>query len=217
MYDYIIFDVDGTLIDSQSLTVISLQNALGEVLGKDYNYEELMYLFGVPFEEMLSMLNINELEIVTNIKQVYLQHLKNGYKSVKCFAGVIQMLKDINKLNIKTGIVTSRTKEEINSDVCLSGLLNYFNFVISADDTARHKPNPDPLLKFVELAMANISKSVYIGDSYYDYLCAKNSGIDFALALWGPKNSENIEADYILKTPSEVFKFFYSKILLKQI
>jgi len=88
----------------------------------------------------------------------------------------------------------------------LSGLLNYFNFVISADDTARHKPNPDPLLKFVELAMANISKSVYIGDSYYDYLCAENSGIDFALALWGQKNSKSIEADHILETPSEVFE-----------
>jgi phosphoglycolate phosphatase-like HAD superfamily hydrolase len=83
-------------------------------------------------------------------------------------------------------------------------LNDFFKLAVCADDTEKHKPNPDPILKFIEISGDDKSKTIYIGDTKYDMECAFGAGIDFALALWGAKSSIGINANYILESPSQV-------------
>ena len=103
----------------------------------------------------------------------------------------------------KLGIVTSKTKAEFDEEVTHFGLNKYFGVIICADDTKKHKPNPEPLLKYMELANAKPEETLYIGDSIYDMQCAKSSGVDFAFAKWGNRR-QNIEAKYALLNPLDL-------------
>ncbi len=125
---------------------------------------------------------------------------------MKVFDDIKDTLVKLNEMGISIGIVTSKTKEEYTNDFVPFGLGNYFKLVVCADDTEKHKPNPEPILKFIELSGVDKSNTLYIGDTKYDMECAFSSGIDFALALWGAKVSVGINANYILKKPKQILE-----------
>ena len=101
------------------------------------------------------------------------------------------------------GIVTSKTREEFKQDFSHFNISHYFKTIVCADDTQRHKPNAAPLLKYLEISKADCRQTLYIGDSKYDSMCAENAGIDFALAVWGSRQT-SIKADYFLKNPMDL-------------
>ena len=78
------------------------------------------------------------------------------------------------------------------------GIDSYFDLVICADDTIKHKPSKEPMEKYIELSGAKKEEVIYIGDSIYDMKCSEGAGVDFGLALWGANDSEKIKATYKL-------------------
>lgn len=202
MYKHIVFDVDGTLIDTEYAVLHSLKNLLKEEYNRDYKIEELEFALGITGEAAIKQLEISDIERTVDLWNDKL----NKYKESVCvFNGIEELLKVLSQ-NHKLGIVTSKTKEEFEEEVTHFGLNKYFGVIICADDTEKHKPNPEPLLKYMELANAKNKETIYIGDSIYDMQCAKASKVDFAFAKWGNKR-QNIEAKYTLSQPSELFNW----------
>ncbi|MBU3183261.1 HAD family hydrolase [Clostridium estertheticum] len=203
MYNYIIFDVDGTLLDTEIAVLSSLQKLVSEELNKNYSFEELKFALGIPGEVALNKLGITNILECSEKWNVY---LKEYFHHVKIFDDIKKSLVKLNEMGVSIGIVTSKTKEEFLNDFVPFGLSNYFKLVVCADDTEKHKPNPEPLLKFIELSEVDKSKTIYIGDTKYDLDCALGAGIDFALALWGAKSSIGIDANYILENPKQILE-----------
>jgi len=203
MYNYIIFDIDGTIIDTELAVLSSLQKLLSEELNKKYSFEELRFSLGIPGEMALNKLGLSNIPGSFKKWNIY---LKEYFHHVKIFDDVKETIVKLNEMGVSTGIVTSETKEEFLSDFVPFGLSNYFKLVVCADDTEKHKPNPEPLLKFIELSGVDKSKTLYIGDTKYDLDCAFGAGIDFALALWGAKSSNGISANYILENPKQILE-----------
>ncbi|SFD01658.1 HAD family hydrolase [Clostridium uliginosum] len=203
MYNYIIFDIDGTILDTEIAVLSSLQKLLNEELNKNFSFEELRFALGIPGEVTLNKLGITNL-LESNEK--WNKYLKEYFHHVKIFDDIKDTLDRLKEMGISTGIVTSKTKEEFINDFVPFELINYFNLVVCADDTEKHKPNPEPILKFIELSGADKSKTIYIGDTKYDMDCAFSAGIDFALALWGAKSSIGINANYILENPKQILE-----------
>ncbi|WP_443660962.1 HAD family hydrolase [Clostridium algidicarnis] len=203
MYKYIIFDVDGTLLDTEIAVLSSLQKLVSEELNKDYSFEELRFALGIPGEVALNKLGITNVLESFNKWNIY---LKEYFHHVKIFDNIKETIVKLNQMGVSTGIVTSETKEEFLNDFVPFGLSNYFKLVVCADDTEEHKPNPEPLLKFIELSEVDKSETIYIGDTKYDMDCALGAGIDFALALWGAKSSIGINANYILENPKQILE-----------
>ncbi|MBC2460419.1 HAD family hydrolase [Clostridium beijerinckii] len=203
MYNCIIFDIDGTLLDTEIAVLSSLQKLVFEELNENLSFDELRFALGIPGEVALNRLGITNI-LDCNVK--WNKYLKEYFHNVKVFDDIKDTLIKLNEIGILTGIVTSKTKEEFLNDFVPFELNNYFKLVVCADDTEEHKPNPEPILKFIELSGANKSKTIYIGDTKYDMDCAFGAGIDFALALWGAKSSIGINANYILENPKQVLK-----------
>jgi HAD superfamily hydrolase (TIGR01549 family) len=203
MYNYIIFDVDGTLLDTEIAVLSSLQKLVSEELNKNYSFEKLRFALGIPGEVALNKLGITNILECSEKWNVY---LKEYFHHVKIFDDIKKSLVKLNEMGISIGIVTSKTKEEFLNDFVPFGLSNYFKLVVCADDTEKHKPNPEPLLKFIELSEVDKSETIYIGDTKYDLDCALGAGIDFALALWGAKSSIGIDANYILENPKQILE-----------
>ncbi|HYF81571.1 MAG TPA: HAD family hydrolase [Clostridia bacterium] len=208
MIKCVVFDVDGTLIDTGEAIISSLQKVLEEDLGKAYSEDELSFAFGIPGAVTLERLGVNNIE---SSLAKWIKYLNDFSDSMKIFDGIDNCLRKIKELNIKTGIVTSKTREEFDSNFIPFGLADYFDYVICADDTAKHKPHPEPILKLMEMSGDDPKDLVYIGDTKYDKECAEGAGVKFGLALWGAKSSEGFDSAYILHSPIDILEFIKSK------
>jgi len=203
MYKYVVFDVDGTMIDTEAAVMYSYQSIIFEKFGRHFSDEEMLKGYGVPTPQALAKYGFTNIDKA--MKDFY-KYMIEGYARSSAFDGIFEVIDSLKAKNIPMGIVTSRCKYEIDVDVCLQGFINQFDSVVSSDDTTLHKPNPDPLLRVMELMNANPSETIYIGDTVFDGRCAKSAGIKFALALWGSNNAENIDADYYLKKPTDLLE-----------
>lgn len=203
MFNCIIFDIDGTLIDTEKAAIYSLQKTLREVTGHEYEYDKLTFVFGIPGFESLKSLNIAN---IPETLDLWNRHMKEYYNLIKVYPGIEGLLKALKYRNITTGIVTSKTDEEYQDDFIPFGIADYFKYIVKSTDTKLHKPNPDPILKFLEISGVDPSKAIYVGDTTYDMECARNAGIEFALALWGAKNPDSIDAKHKLIEPGDLLK-----------
>ena len=193
-YKHIIFDIDGTLIDTEYAVLHSLQETIKGLSGREIPCSELRFALGITGTDALKKLEIKDTSYAI---ELWDKNMRNYTNTIKVFDGIIELLKNLLSLDYEMGIVTSKTREEFTHDFCPFGISHYFKTIICADDTQEHKPNAAPILKYVELSKTDHSKVLYIGDSKYDSKCAEDAGIDFALAVWGSHN-KHIKADYFL-------------------
>ena len=201
MFKNVIFDVDGTILDTEKAILASLQKVLKEE-GKDYELEDLRFALGIPGIETLKKLNVTELE---RVHPKWSETVLEFSHEVSVFQDLENVIKTLTVRPVRTGIVTSKTKQELIDEFEPFGLSSFFEFTICASDTEKHKPHPEPLLACLDGLNANQDETIYIGDSIYDMQCAKSAGVKFALALWGSKTTEGFEsADFILKEPKKI-------------
>lgn len=200
MYNYLLFDIDGTIIDTERAVISSLQKLLKVEKGIDYPANELSFVLGIPGSVALKQLNIANPE---EAGQMWNEYMKEFYNDIRVFPNLEEIIKQLHDLKIKTGIVTSKTKQELIDDFDPFGLHIYFDHIICADDTSKHKPDAEPIAKCLEMGKASPSETIYIGDTIYDMQCAQNAGVDFALALWGAKDS-TLHAKIKLNQPKEI-------------
>ena len=201
MFKYVIFDVDGTILDTEKAILKSLQKVLKEE-GQDYQQEDLRFALGIPGDATLQRLGIPDIE---RVSPKWSQTVLEFSQEVHIFDGLKEVIEALSASPIRTGIVTSKTKQEVIDEFDPFGISNHFEHIICATDTKNHKPHPEPLLVCLEKMKAIKDESIYIGDSIYDMQCAKSAGVKFALALWGSKSTEGFEsADFILKEPKDI-------------
>lgn len=200
MYKHIVFDVDGTLIDTEFAVLHSLQDILKDVLGQKFSLKELEFTLGITGENALKQLKVTDIQKTLELWNEKLELYKD---KVVVFEGIKDLLQALTKREYQLGIVTSKTRNEYKVEVTPFELDKYFDIIICADDTSNHKPNPEPLLKYIELSQVDLKEIIYIGDSVYDYECATSANIDFAFAKWGNKR-QNIDAKYILESSMDL-------------
>ena len=203
-YTHIVFDVDGTLIDTEEAVLRSLREVVLEIQKIDMAAHELRFALGIPGSDTLRKLGIDDFSRAKALWHTfYLQY----FNLIKVFDGIHEMLDDLSRQSYVSGILTSKTRAQYQEDFVPFGLADYFTFIVCADDTVHHKPHSEPMAKFLEISNADARNVLYIGDTTYDLECAQGVNVDFALALWGCKNPEGIHANYFLSNPCDVKAF----------
>lgn len=201
-YSYIIFDIDGTLIDTEQAILYSLRDTLHDILHMDVPVGELRFALGIPGDTVLDRLGVHN---TVQAKKIWYAHMQGYRPAIRLFDGMADTLDCLKKAGYGLGIVTSKTREEYATDFAepfaISGL---FTTVVCAEDAPRPKPAPDPLLKCLDRAGAYAGNTLYIGDAVYDSMCARGAGVDFGLAVWAGTAGPGIEADYVFRTQSEL-------------
>ncbi|KQL19210.1 HAD family hydrolase [Cytobacillus solani] len=203
MIQAVIFDVDGTLLNSDQAIILALQQVLREEKKMEYPSEELIPVLGMTSENCLNFLGVSDVKRVAEKLTLYVK--RNNHMMI-LYPGIEEMLKKLVGKGIHTGVVTSKTLEEFIVDFMPHGISELFSHIICADDTSRHKPEPDPLLKYVEQTKINPTTTLYVGDTVFDQKCANGAQIDFALAMWGAKQPERTVAKYSLNRPDDLLR-----------
>jgi HAD superfamily hydrolase (TIGR01549 family) len=200
-YTHIVFDIDGTLLDTEKTGMVSLQQTIREESGIEVPLPDLYPYFGIPSWEAMIKLGFSDPESAALRWEENFQALM--YLTTP-FDGVETTLEQLCKKGIVLGVVTSRHRSEFNSDPFLHKWSSFFTCTVCANDAPRHKPHPDPMLRFISCTGARPENVLFVGDTIYDQQCGHQAGTAFALATWGSRNGAVIPAEYYLKHPSEL-------------
>ena len=196
----LVFDIDGTIIDTFAQNIYPLIQIIKEVKNEDRHYDELVHFTAVPGHEVLRQLGIPHEHYKRWVQYV------NDYPEVpEIFPGFREVIETLHKRHFPMGLVSSKRRPQYDIDFGQNGLNQYFEHTVMATDTDLHKPHPQPLLKCLEMLDVDPKDSVYIGDSLFDYQCAKAAGAKFGLATWGNLTRDGMDdIDYILETPLDI-------------
>ena len=205
-YKAILFDLDGTLCDTDEMVVQSffeLYKSYKPV--KERTREELLYFSGPPIKETLK----NEFpdipfEVIYKAFQDTSRELYLPY--VKAFDDEIEILKKLKEAGYLLGVVTNKVAPLTKYSLEICHIEDLFDVVISADDIASPKPQPLGIFKAMEkLCMIDKKDVLYVGDNDIDYVTAKNAGLDAMLVTWGPRIIKCIkDAKYAVKSYNEL-------------
>ncbi len=207
MYKLAVFDIDGTLIDTEKTGVESLVVTIKELLGMDIPYEEAYKYFGIPSNKVAGLLGNEDSKLFGERWEenfIALSHY------IRPFPGVLEALKRIKATGIATGVVTSRNRMEFDYGDHLRTMVPYLDHKVCSEDTVHHKPHPEPLLHCISLASKALGTAIspneviFFGDTGHDYACARDAGCDFALADWKGRDAGEILFRYKFSSAEEM-------------
>ena len=202
----VLFDLDGTLIDSGPLILASFQYATRTVLGRVIADEE--FLAGVGGHGLEEQMRAFAPDRVEELVDVYREHNLKEYERVALFPGVRGMLEHLRNDGRSLGVVTVKGRLAVDLTFSLLALDGLFDVVITSDDTPRQKPAPDPLFAALEQLGEPVSSAAYIGDAPFDIQAAKAVGARAIAVSWGGIHPlERLVAerpDAIIHAPAEV-------------
>lgn len=199
-YRHIVFDIDGTLIDTRYAVQTGLRDTIRNCLGKDMSYEELIFSFGIPGDTTLRTLGVPD--PVAALAE-WNRHIGEYRDTIVMFPGTEEMMAGLEGVQI--GVVTSKNSREYHDDFMYFPISRFVGLAVCADHTEKHKPDPDPLFKYMELTGAKAEEILYVGDSIYDCKCAHAAGVDFALATWGATD-KTIPSEWYPEKPEDVIQ-----------
>jgi pyrophosphatase PpaX len=205
-FETVLFDLDGTLIDSGDLILASFRHATTTVLGRTIPDEVLMANVGGHgiHAQMLEF----DAERADELVRVYRDHNLAAYHAVTAFHGVPLVLERLHAEDRKLGVVTVKSRPTVMLTFEVLPLGRYFRAVVTGDDTVRHKPEPEPLLLALERLGATPGSAAYVGDSPFDIQAAKAAGMTAIGVSWGGIHSRaRLEAespDEIVDAPAEL-------------
>ncbi|WP_195988802.1 HAD-IA family hydrolase [Clostridium sp. D53t1_180928_C8] len=202
-YKCIIFDLDGTMLDTEKMNMIPLQRLIKEELSIDIKYEDLLKYRAYAGKTTLKMLGFKDIEASYSKWVKYVNEYEDG---AKLYEGFDEVIKGLDENGILCGIASSKMKSQYEIDFLKTGLQSYMKSVILAEDTENHKPHPEPLLKAIEILNIEPKDAMYVGDTVADYKSTKAAGMDFGLAVWGATDLDGIKADHYLNTPKDILK-----------
>ena len=202
-YKCIIFDLDGTMLDTEKMNMIPLQRLIKEELSIDIKYEDLLKYRAYAGKTTLKMLGFKDIEASYSKWVKYVNEYEDG---AKLYEGFDEVIKGLDENGILCGIASSKMKSQYEIDFLKTGLQSYMKSVILAEDTENHKPHPEPLLKAIEILNIEPKDAMYVGDTFADYKSTKAAGMDFGLAVWGATDLDGIKADHYLNTPKDILK-----------
>ncbi|MDR2035678.1 MAG: HAD-IA family hydrolase, partial [Coriobacteriales bacterium] len=181
----ILFDLDGTLLDTRDLILVSMQYAYCTVLGEESlpSDDKLLSMVGIPLKEQMERLSPKKSE---ELFETYLEYNARVQDSMLTdFAGTKEALDALLEKGFRLAVVTSKRHGSAAYGLKHTGLLDYFELLLGSDDTPEHKPKPGPLLAAAKLMGLAPHECAYLGDSPYDMLAARSAGMQAIGALWG--------------------------------
>jgi len=204
----VLFDLDGTLIDSERLILASYRHTMQEHLGHVPPEDTWKATIGQPLVVQMKMFAEHEDQVAAMI-QTYVDHnLANHDDYVGPFPGVRTVLEVLRESGRALGIVTSKMRRATQMGLARCDLPGeWFRAIVTADDVERYKPAPEPVLKALEQTGVTARGAMFVGDSTHDMRCGRAAGVLTAAALWGPYTRaqlEPTEPDMWLEKPGDL-------------
>lgn len=188
----VLFDLDGTLVDTIPLIVASFQHAAREVLGLEVEQAQARAWIGRPLLPV--MLEISP-DHGVELDRVYREwNLAHTCQLIAPFAGIDALLASLAAAGVTTAIVTSKRQASARLALECVGLESMIDVVAALEDTDAHKPSPAPLQLALARLGAHADDAVYVGDATVDIAAARAAGMASVAVTWGAGLAPDLQA-----------------------
>jgi len=182
-FDPVVFDLDGTVVDTVELIVESFRYATSTVLGEVLPDEFIIGGVGRPLRTQMERLSAEHAQELYDVYREY-NHRRHD-ELIRGYDGIEEVLDALKAAGRRTGIVTSKSHDTTAMAFRAVGLEERFDVVVTASDTTVHKPSPVPLQLCLQRLGATAAGSIYVGDSPFDIQAGAAAGMTTAAVAWG--------------------------------
>ncbi len=208
----VVFDWDGTVVDSREAMFLSYRNAFRTHLGIEFpkTDAEFRHIVKMRTAEMAAAYGGSKAaEVAESYNRFY---NSEAYAGVRVFPGMVSTLEELRARGYRLGVATNKGVERLHKDMDHLDLRGLFDAVVAAEDTAERKPHPAPLLKAAEKLGIEPARCAYVGDFSGDVVAAKAAGMTSIGVLWGrifPEEELRAQRpDYLLQSPQQLLEVF---------
>jgi pyrophosphatase PpaX len=205
----VLFDLDGTLIDSIELILASYRHTLATHGRSPVPDAEWMRGVGTPLRVQLGQWAESAEELTALVATYRAYNLAHHDRMITAFPGVVDLVREIRARGMRTAVVTSKNREGTRRGLQLVGLAQEIEVLVCADDVERPKPHPEPVLRAVAQLGADPQSTIFVGDSIHDLTSGRHAEVVTGAALWGPFGREDLEPgapDHWLESPEHLRK-----------
>ena len=203
----VLFDLDGTVIDTVELIRASHAHAVREVLGVELPDEELMAGIGTPLRAQMEVFSAERADDLFHAYRVW--NHANTARLIRRYDGVDDVLVELEQEGARLGIVTSKMRDAVDLAWAALPPPIVWDCVITADDSALHKPHPAPIEAALAALGAMPADAVYVGDSPFDLQAAHAAGCAAVGVAWGAFRADVLAAEdpvAVAATPAELLQ-----------
>ncbi|MBE6756396.1 MAG: HAD family hydrolase [Ruminococcaceae bacterium] len=215
MYKAVIFDLDGTLLD----TLEDLADSVNEMLRKfscpERTIEEIRSFVGNGMKKLVERSvseDFDKKQLVSAYEFFRLSYSRNMRNKTHPYDGIITCLEELKARGIKT-VVTSNKNDDAVKNLCREYFGDLLTLSVGAKEGVPSKPNPEMVISAMREIGAEKEECIFVGDSDTDILTAKNAGLKSVGVLWGFRNREILEkaeADFVISHPCEIISIVKS-------
>ena len=210
MHKVFILDMDGRLLDTFDLIYGSFNSALEEhgkvkMTKRDFDKK----LFGKPVDSTITrLLGISSEEEHLKILKSFEKYWFMNLPKVKVFKNVQQTLESLKQKGYMLGVVSTSPRDVITETLKHTGVLDYFDVLIGAEDAKNKKPHHEPVVNALRILKASADKTIFVGDTIYDVQAGKAAGCQTVFVL-NPYNKDvldRIKPDRVIGNISELLE-----------
>ena len=201
----VVFDLDGTLIDTIPLIVASHRHAVQTVLGRDFSDDVLRSGIGRPLIDQMRVFDDARAQELFDTYRVW--NHANTAALLGRFDGVDAVLVRLAAAGAAIGVATSKSRDAVDLAFSIQPPPIEFQAIVTVEDSARHKPAPEPVLTAIDRLGAEVADAVYVGDAPYDIQAALAAGCGAVGVTWGMATADVLweaGAHEVAETPEEL-------------
>ncbi|CEG28976.1 pyrophosphatase PpaX [Bacillus sp. B-jedd] len=203
--DTILFDLDGTLIDTNDLIINSFLHTLDRYYPNKYTRDDVLPFMGPTLVETFGSISPENMDEMIRTYRTF--NLANHDLLVKEFTGVFETVRRLKEGGYKIGIVTTKMHDVVLKGMKLAKLDQFFDVVVALDHVSNAKPDPEPILLALEQLGSKPETAIMVGDNYHDILAGQNAGTKTAGVAWTAKGRdylEKFEPDFMLESMADI-------------
>ena len=206
-FPVVLFDLDGTIVDSGWMILASYRHATTTVLGRDFPDEVLLANVGAgDLEEQMREF---DLEKADELAKAYREFYAPLHSELQAFPGMLELLKKLDDEDRQVGIVSAKRHDIVKLATDALGFGDRLDVVVGSDEAPRGKPYPDQILVALERLGAEPDHTAYVGDAPFDVAAAKAAGVHAVGVTWGgihTRERMEIEGpDAVVDTAEELY------------
>jgi pyrophosphatase PpaX len=212
VYRTILFDLDGTLIDSIELILASHRHATLEVLGASPSDEVLRQGIGVPLMTQMRTLDETRADALVAAYRAFNHRMHD--ELLRPYEGLLELCDRLRAEGAVLGVVTSKSLPVVEMAFARLAFAPLLDVVVTSDQTEHHKPRPEPILEALRRLGRDASGACYVGDSPFDLQAAHAAGVDGIGVSWGAFTADELWAEQpvaVARTPDELSEVLHGR------
>ena len=211
----VLFDLDGTLLDSVPLILSAYRHVMALHLGHVPPDGPFLAGIGTPLITQLRGFGRDEDEVqgmLVDFRAYFTEHHDTG---IRFFPGAADVVRSLHAAGVPLGLVTSKKQASSRRGLAMLGVLNCFSVLVCADDVQNPKPHGEPVFMALDALGADARSTVFVGDSTHDLASGRSAGVCTAAAMWGPNSRESLapyEPTWWLDAPGDLLPLLHPSL-----